>query len=143
MNPFEELADLQTPQAVKRKQQRQEARPEALITKDKEKSALTKAYKAQQQRRLEELLGGQWGTDLERLITLLAHIHLEAADELLDFVEVSPLRQADEELRYTALRLIDEAIISLRTRNGLPPVDDPLPGEPPNAFQIVKGVLFP
>jgi Holliday junction resolvase RusA-like endonuclease len=31
----------------------------------------------------------------------------------------------------------------LRARNGLPPVDDPLPGEPPNVFQIVKGVLFP
>lgn len=144
LNLFEQLADAQTPRAVKKREERKAARPEALIAKDKERSALSKAYKAQQKQRLDDLLGGQWGADLERLITFLADIHIDHAGELVDFVEASPLRQADEDVRYTALRLIDEAIISLRTRNGMTPVDDPLPGEDDSTvFYCCKKALFP
>ena len=40
-----------------------------------------------------------------------------------------------------ALHEINAAITALRERNGLAPIDDPLPGAPENAFRIIKTIM--
>jgi hypothetical protein len=44
-------------------------------------------------------------------------------------------------MRFEILALVDAAIVRLRERSALTPFDDPLPHEPPNAFQIIKELL--
>jgi hypothetical protein len=139
MNAFEDLADRQTPRAVKKRQ----ARSEPQIKKDKEKKALSKAYQRLQQEKLDEALAGPWGYDLYELRYFLACMSPDDAEQLIECVSESKLIKAPEDIRYIALRLIDEAICALRDRAGLTPVEDSLPGEEPTAFEIIKGVLFP
>jgi hypothetical protein len=45
------------------------------------------------------------------------------------------------ELRVEALSLVDERIIAIREKAGLPPFDDPLPDQPDKAFQAIKREL--
>jgi hypothetical protein len=38
---------------------------------------------------------------------------------------------------------INTSITRMRERHGLPPFDDPLPGQPDNVFRIVRSILAP
>jgi hypothetical protein len=43
--------------------------------------------------------------------------------------------------RAIALHQTNRAITALRECNGLAPIDDPLPGAPPGAFQIIRKII--
>lgn len=43
--------------------------------------------------------------------------------------------------RAIALHQTNRAITALRECNGLAPIDDPLPGAPPGAFQIIREII--
>jgi hypothetical protein len=45
--------------------------------------------------------------------------------------------------RLTVLHHINDRITRMRERHGLPPFDDPLPGQPDNVFWIVRSILAP
>jgi hypothetical protein len=89
-----------------------------------------------------ELLDGPHGAHFARLIGFLNQMDLNAAPELVDAVKNSTwLSEADQKTKLDALRLIDRAIIKLREKEGLSPFDDPLMGEEPNAFLIIRKEL--
>jgi hypothetical protein len=69
--------------------------------------------------------------------------NLGGARDLLAFVEAQDWTAVDAETRLVALHEINSAIAKLRERNGLPPIDDALEHERPNAFILIKKILFP
>jgi hypothetical protein len=62
---------------------------------------------------------------------------------LVEFVAAGPWANADADTRTEILALIDVAIIKRREHAGLPPFDDPLPGEKLGAFLLLREHLLP
>ena len=119
-----------------------------------EKRAQTRAEKALAEReqqfvlwrkwrreRCESLRAGPYADAARDLIKLLDALTPDGADMLLERVRCGPWRDADPDTRFTVLALVDNAIIELRERQGLLPFDDPLPGQPANAFLVLREVL--
>lgn len=71
-------------------------------------------------------------TQLIDAVAMLAYVR-EAAR--------SWLTVAPPEIRAEALSIINEQIIRVRMHAGLHPIDDPLPGEPDDMFQLCKQEL--
>src|SRR3974390_2344508 len=89
-----------------------------------------------------ELLAGEHGNGIKRLIRFLHKMDIDQGEALLTLLdELAWFNNADRELRLNVLSEIDDSIITLRIRNGYPPIDDALPGEPLTIFQIVKSKL--
>ncbi len=65
------------------------------------------------------------------------------AEWTISFVQDQNLwiRNADPETRALALEIVSTRIRQIREHAGLPPFDDALPGEEPDVFQIMKGIL--
>jgi hypothetical protein len=73
---------------------------------------------------------------------LTAHLkQLRSARELVEFIEAQDWSTVDVHTRLIALHEISAAICELREKQGLPPIDDALPGEPLRAFQIIRGIV--
>ena len=72
-----------------------------------------------------------------------SHDTLGAAAALIALVKRGPWRTADADTRFEVLALIDAAIVTLRERAGLPPIDDTLPwtDEPLTVFQVIREML--
>ena len=66
---------------------------------------------------------------------------LDQGAALIELIKGGPWRHAAAETRFEVLVLIDTAIVGLRTRCGLPPFDDALPGDRPNVFLHIREVL--
>ena len=75
-------------------------------------------------------------------MTLLARLELNSAAELLASVLHTDWSTVSYNTRLTVLHHLSPTIARLRERNGLPPLDDPLPGQPDNVFRRVKQMLF-
>jgi hypothetical protein len=95
---------------------------------------LLRAWKRWHREQLEQSLCGLHGDVLERLILQLKN--LQSAREL-----IGDWAALDANTRLIALHEINAAITTLRERNGLVPIDDPLPGAPENAFRIIKTIM--
>jgi hypothetical protein len=100
-----------------------------------------KAYRRWRHERREALLAGQHGDAARCLIDFFEDMGLHDGAALIRLVERRQWRSADFDTRLEILALIDSAIISLRERHGLPPFDDALPAEPPNAFLLIREAL--
>jgi hypothetical protein len=114
---------------------------ERLATARKESAVLRRAWRAWQRKRVEELMAGPYGEAARELRGFLADMTMGDAAALVAAVENGPWRQADADVRFEVLRLVDHAIVRLRETNSLPPFDDALPGEPPTAFEIIREAL--
>jgi hypothetical protein len=66
---------------------------------------------------------------------------LRSARELVNFIAAQDWAAVDPQTRSVALHEIAAAIMRLRERSGLAPFDDPLPGQPDNAFRIIRKIL--
>jgi hypothetical protein len=79
--------------------------------------------------------------------TLVSQVPALAAIRAMNAVLLTAVQRLDwspvsRDVRFTVLHQIHQSIIRLRERNGLPPLDDPLPGQPDNVFQRVKQMLL-
>jgi hypothetical protein len=63
------------------------------------------------------------------------------ATALINFIDAGPWHGADRDTRFEILALVDAVIIARRERMGMPPFDDALPGQPDNAFLILRARL--
>ena len=85
------------------------------------------------------ILKGPHAVELKMLPAFLYTMTLSAAPFLLHGLEAHGwYLHLDIETRRVIFRMIDNAICRCRVRNGLAPMDDPLPGEPDNVFRIVR-----
>jgi hypothetical protein len=66
---------------------------------------------------------------------------LRSARELVDFISAQNWSAVDAGTRLIALHEINRAITALREARGLAPIDNPLPGAPASAFQIIKSIM--
>jgi len=73
---------------------------------------------------------------------LTSHLkQLRSARELVEFIEVQDWSAVDAHTRLIALHEINGAICELREKQGLPPIDDALPGEPLRAFKVIRNIM--
>jgi len=111
----------------------------ARSAKDQEladRAYLLRAWHKWHREQLKEALAGVHGAVLERLLAGLKN--LRSARELVDFISAKDWGAVDTDTRLIALHQINDAITRLRERRGLDAIDDPLPGQPASAFQIIK-----
>ena len=104
-----------------------------------DRATLLRAWRRWRREQLEQALTGIHAVVFERLMTRLKD--LRSARELVDFIAAQDWTAVDYDTRFTALHQINNAIAALRERNGLTPIDDPLPGAPENAFRIIKTIM--
>lgn len=90
----------------------------------------------------DQLVEALTGLHRDVMARLMAHLkQLRSARELVEFIDAQDWTAVDAETRLIALHEIDQAIVRLRERADLPPIDDALPGEPLRAFQLIKKVM--
>jgi hypothetical protein len=102
---------------------------------------LLRAWKRWHREQLEEALIGLHSDVLVQLMIQLKH--LREARGLLNFIEAQDWASIDAETRLIALHEINVAVMRLRERNGMEPIDDPLPGQAENLFRRIKQTLSP
>jgi hypothetical protein len=118
--------------------------PSRKLTKDEklaEVQKLSRAYKQRHREQLDAALAGPHGDQISELMTLLDRLELSSAAALLNFVRRCDWSSVSYDTRLTVLHQINETITGMRERHGLPPFDDPLPGQPENVFRIVRAIL--
>jgi hypothetical protein len=111
----------------------------------KERDLLYRRYRAAKRAHRDTLYREHaCGPDLR---AFAAHIHrydLRDAEMMLLYVREMArgwISSAPPEIRAEALSLVNEQIMRIRTRAGLAPFDDPLPGEADDVFQMCKQEL--
>jgi hypothetical protein len=137
VNVYVDLAERQI--RAPRKARMRAAEKRAAKTDDREN--LARLYACWRRERVETLIAGH-GEAVLRLLAFLDSMTIDHAAELIAVIEQGPWRSVDADTRFQVLVLVDAAIVRLREKYGLTPFDDPLVGEPPNAFQIIKGLLL-
>jgi hypothetical protein len=137
-NHFLAVADRQVAAPVKARRRAVETRgAKHAVHRDE----LGKAYRRWRDECRGALLAGPYGDAARRLMGFLEVIGLHDGAALIRLVESGHWRSADFDTRHELLALIGSAVISSRERYGLPPFDDALPAEPPNAFLLIREAL--
>jgi hypothetical protein len=111
----------------------------AADTKLVDDQKLLRTWRNWHREQLEEALAGVHGAVMAGLMAELKA--LRSARALVDFIAAQDWAAVDAETRLIALHEISTAICKLRERAGLPPLDDPLPGQPNNAYRIIKAMF--
>jgi hypothetical protein len=90
------------------------------------------------------VLAGPHARTLVELFRMFANIECVQPSQLIGFISAIDWSGIDHQTRLTVLHELNTAITKLREKRGLDPINDPLPGEPDNAFRIVKKLFeFP
>jgi hypothetical protein len=138
-NPFLELAERQMAAPVKARIRAAEARrSKREQQRDDEQRHLSAAYRAQRKQELAAALIGPDGEKIKALIAQLDKLTLNTIPELAAFVRANGWPSAAANTLFLVRRMASESIVRLRERNGLPPFDDPLPGEPATPEQQLR-----
>jgi hypothetical protein len=138
MNAFLALADRQIAAPIKARRRAVEKRVRKAAA---ERELLSAAWRQRQGQRRDALLTGPYGDDARHLIGVLKGMAFDQGAALIRLIDAGPWRDANVEVRFEILALIDEHIVDLRARHGLPPFDDNLPDEQLTVFQIVREAL--
>lgn len=130
-NPFLDLFERQAPSPVKAKMRAAEVRRSRSEEKrDEEQSKLSAHYRAARQQELTDALAGRDGDLLRAYLSRLEGMTLESIPVVTAFVRSGGLRAVSADTLFLALRMTSDSICKLRATSGLPPFDDPLPGDP-------------
>jgi hypothetical protein len=98
-------------------------------------------WKRWRRERLEALLQGPYAEPAQALLTFVKTMTSPTA--LIDFIRSGPWGDADADVRFEILALVDAVIIRRRERMGLPPFDDSIGNRPLNVFLLVRELLAP
>jgi hypothetical protein len=104
---------------------------------------LLRAWRRWHAEQLEETLNGPHGAAVARIIAFLKGMEPQSAPALITLLHEFDWSQMDADVRFVILHETNQAITRLRERSGLPPIDDPLPGQRENAFRLIREHLFP
>lgn len=154
MNAFLSIADLQQNAFSKAKDRSAEKRLAKLVVQSErdapmvaspadkasyERSQLLRHYNKAMTRRRAELLSGPHGEQIKGLLQILDSLTDSSVGALTSYLaKCQWFLNADWNTRLDILSIINTAIMRFRVRQGLPPIDDPLPGEAPNFFLIAR-----
>jgi hypothetical protein len=87
------------------------------------------------------VLAGPHATTLVELFRMFSNIKHVTPVQLVGFISAIDWSAIDYQTRLTVLHEVNSAITKFRESQGFEPIDDPLPGAPPNAFQIIRKIL--
>ena len=139
MNAFLEFAEKQTPASVKARQRAAEKRRTTESKKAlAERDDLFRLWKRWRRERLETLLAGPHGDAARELVAFLQAMTLDDGAQLVELVCAAGWGHTDADTKFEILSLINAAITALRERAKLPPFDDPLPDAAPTTFLIIR-----
>jgi hypothetical protein len=96
-------------------------------------------WKRWRRERLEALLTGPYAVSVQALLAFLKTMTGPTA--LLDFIRSGPWCDADGDVRFEVLALVDAAIIARRECMGLPRFDDSIGDMPLNVFLLMREQL--
>src|SRR5262245_13622111 len=102
-------------------------------------ACLLRAWRRWHAEQLEAALAGPHAGVMGRLMAQLKD--LGSARALVEFITAQDWSALDADTRLTALHQINNAVMRHRERAGLAPIDDALPGEPLNAFQMIRAII--
>jgi hypothetical protein len=142
-NPFEALAERQTPVPVKRRMETAARRKsEREIAQQSEDAYLSKEYARYKREQKDALLAGPHGEDVKRLLSFLRTMTLDSAPALMGLVQDAAwLKSLSIDERHTLFGIMARSVARCRERAGLAPYDDALIGEPPKALHVIRDVL--
>ena len=139
MNAFIDYAEKSMPAAVKARQRAAEKRRATAAEKAlTERDDLFHLWKLHRQERLEALLAGPHGAAARELVAFLQSMALDDGDRLVELVRTGGWARVDADTKFEVLSLINSAIVAMRERANLPPIDDALPDETPTTFIIIR-----
>jgi hypothetical protein len=87
------------------------------------------------------VLAGPHARTLAELFRMFANIECVKPAQLVGFIGAIDWSAIDYQTRLTVLHEVNAAISRYREKCGLQFADDPLPGAPPNAFQIIREIV--
>lgn len=110
---------------------------------ERDKQILYRLWQKWHREKLDELLAGPHHEAANELSEFLQLMQLTDADALVAKIKAGPWPGADDDTKFTVLSLVSSAIIHLRERAGLEPMDDAIPwsDDEPTVFEIIKAML--
>lgn len=148
-NFFEQMGDRQIVQATRAKRRAAAKRapmvPVTALEKEQRRQQFqARRWRHDRRRRIREAVESAEHPGWKDLARILRRLDLERPEELLEHIQNAKwLSEAELDIRYLVLSIIDTAIIRLRERNGLEPFDDALPGEEPTVFELARRMIIP
>lgn len=98
-------------------------------------------WKAWHQEQRDAVLAGPHATTLAELFRAFAKIECVQPAQLVGFIGAIDWSTIDYQTRLTVLHELNTTITEFREKQGLDPISDPLPGEPNNAYRIIKNLF--
>jgi hypothetical protein len=108
-----------------------------------DQARLSSAWRTYHQQQLDDALAGPSGVAVGEVMNLLARIERTPAATLLACVQGIDWSTVSCDVKLTVLHQVNEKITHMREKRGIASIDDPLPGQPDNAFRRIKSLLFP
>src|SRR5262249_14705322 len=107
----------------------------------RDSARLLRAWKKFHREERDAVLAGPYAVTLAELFRMFANLkHVQPA-QLIGFIGAIDWSAIDYQTRLTVLHEVNSAITKFREKRGLEPIDDPLPGAAPNAFQAIRKIL--
>ncbi|MCA1452170.1 hypothetical protein I6F35_02935 [Bradyrhizobium sp. BRP22] len=143
-NSFERYAAMAAPRRSKpvrvvRSEANAPLVPTVLEKEQRDNSVQFARYKRAVRTESTALLSSEHSANYRILLALLRRLTPQSSHELVDYVKGARwIKACDRDQQFTVLSMMDMAIVRARVHAGLPPFDDALPGEPDNAFLILR-----
>jgi hypothetical protein len=112
--------------------------------KDKEladNARLLRAWKRFHREERDVALSGPHAVTLAELFRMFSAIEHVTPAQLIGFIGTIDWSAIDYQTRLTVLHEVNAMIAKFREKRGLEPINDPLPGQPDNAFRIIKNLF--
>ena len=104
---------------------------------------LLRAWKKFHREEREAVLAGPHSVVLAGLFRMFAHLQHVQPAQLIGFTQSIDWALVDCNTRLVVLHELNNTITAVRTKRGLEPIDDNLPGQPDTPFRAIKAILFP
>jgi hypothetical protein len=142
-NPYLETGTDQLSAPVRKKLERAADRifrEEKAAREQEAEQMLDRLYKRWRQKRRQAFEAAH--PESKALRAFLRKMDLSSAPGLIALVRGAEwLLAASDDDRWFALNMIGHAMVRVRVKHDLPEFDDPLPGEPPKAFETIRELL--
>jgi hypothetical protein len=102
---------------------------------------LLRAWRRWHREQLEEVLSGPHGAAVAQVVDFLKRLGPQSAPALIEIVRAQDWQRVDRDVRFVLLHEINGAIMKLREKNGLAPIDDALPHEKATGFLVIRALL--
>ena len=102
---------------------------------------LLRAWKKFHREEREAVLTGPHGAVLVELFRMLDHLQFARPTQVIGIVNAIDWAAIDFNTRLVVLHEVNAAVMKHREKQGLEPIDDPLPGSSDNVFRVIRQII--